>query len=175
MEYKSLIGDYLSSLIRTSIFTAWSRDLRLIPSSEELIKTMGKSLPSYMIPEAVTLLESLPYTANGKVDRKRLSYLGVKNTGVEQKTYIPTEGKWEESIAAAFEEVLGLERVSADEEFFLLGGDSLKAISLMNILKEKYGLWVKLQDIFGLQTVRNLAKICEADEAGDDELEIGEI
>lgn len=175
MEYKSLIGDYLSSLIRTSIFTAWSRDLRLIPSSEELIKTMGKSLPSYMIPEAVTLLESLPYTANGKVDRKRLSYLGVKNTGVEQKTYIPPEGKWEESIAAAFEEVLGLERVSADEEFFLLGGDSLTAISLMNILKEKYGLWVKLQDIFGLQTVRNLAKICEADEAGDDELEIGEI
>ncbi|WP_279433675.1 amino acid adenylation domain-containing protein [Actinomadura sp. KC345] len=118
----------------------------------ELRRFAGGSLPGHMVPAVVVELDALPLTVNGKLDRTALPAPGPAAT-VSSRAPRTSE---EEILAGLFAEVLGLERVGADDGFFDLGGDSIIAIQLVSRARRS-GLVITPRDVFQHQTVEELA------------------
>jgi thioester reductase-like protein len=122
-------------------------------TSGEIREHLVKELPDYMIPSYFVQFERMPLTPNGKIDRKALPEPnGSVNTGVE---YATPRNYTERRVAAALEQVLKIETVGIHDNFFNLGGDSLKAVRLVSMLSKDFNISVK--DIFIHQTVAELA------------------
>ncbi|MFI6999798.1 amino acid adenylation domain-containing protein [Nocardia sp. NPDC050175] len=122
---------------------------------EALKAAAGETLPAYMVPAVVMVLDSIPLTPLGKVDRKALPApdFGAR-TIVSRAPSTPRE----EALAALFAEVLGLETVGVDESFFALGGDSIVSIQLVSRAKAA-GIGLSARDVFERKTVAALAAI----------------
>ena len=112
---------------------------------------VAASLPDYMVPAAFVLLERLPLTPNGKLDRRALPAPDLTPATVRAPRTPP-----EEILCALFAEVLGLERVGIDDNFFALGGDSIMSIQLVSRAR-KAGLVITPRAVFQHQTVAALA------------------
>ncbi|MEV0742220.1 amino acid adenylation domain-containing protein [Streptomyces sp. NPDC050549] len=117
---------------------------------------LARSLPSYMVPAAFVRLAGLPLTANGKLDRKALPAPGRAATAAAEHT-APRTGA-ESAMACVWAEVLGLDRVGVHDNFFDLGGDSLRAVALAGALRDA-GTAVSVRDVFEHRTV---ARLCAA-------------
>nr|AGS49396.1 long-chain-fatty-acid--CoA ligase [uncultured bacterium esnapd4] len=115
-------------------------------------EALAQTLPSYLVPAAIVVLEALPLTANGKLDRKALPEPGftarVTAPGTER----------EELLCRLFAEVLGLPEVGVDDEFFALGGDSIMSIQLASRAR-RAGLALTAKDIFEHNTPQALALV----------------
>jgi len=111
-------------------------------------------LPDYMVPSALVVLERLPLTGNGKVDRRALP---VPQT--DASPYRAPRTEKEEQLCALFAEILGVERVGVDEGFFALGGTSLLAMRLVVRARSKLGLKIDLRAFTGGSRVCDLAKV----------------
>ncbi|MDG3015599.1 non-ribosomal peptide synthase/polyketide synthase [Speluncibacter jeojiensis] len=110
---------------------------------ESVIARVRQALPGYMVPSAVVVLGALPTTANGKLDRAALP--APQRAGRE---YVPPRTELERGLAGAFAEVLGVERVGRDDNFFDLGGNSLLATTLVAAAREALGVELPLQWLF---------------------------
>ncbi|MEB6044601.1 non-ribosomal peptide synthase/polyketide synthase [Staphylococcus pseudoxylosus] len=115
--------------------------------------TLGKQLPDYMIPTLMMQIDSLPVTANGKLDKK-----GLPKIKLENKVYVEPRNATEATIAEVYGEVLNLDNVSALDNFFEIGGHSLRAISVINEIESKMSVRIPLKAIFENPTVSQLAK-----------------
>ncbi|MCA2205841.1 non-ribosomal peptide synthase/polyketide synthase [Nocardia rosealba] len=121
-----------------------------------------RALPAYMVPAAFVLLDELPVNASGKLDRKALP--APARTVV---AYTEPAGPVEETVARVFGEVLGLERIGRDDDFFALGGNSLVATQVAARLGADLGCGLTVRDLFGATTVARLAAvIAERADAG---------
>ncbi|MBR7671821.1 amino acid adenylation domain-containing protein [Streptomyces daliensis] len=118
---------------------------------------MAKTLPDYMVPSAVIVLERLPLTVNGKLDRAALPAPDF----AERVTGRAPQGPLEEALCALFADVLGLERVSAEDSFFELGGDSIMSMQLASRARRE-GWVVTPRQIFEEKTAERLALVVEA-------------
>ena len=118
---------------------------------------LSSNLPSYMIPTYLIKLESLPQTKSGKLDKKVLP----KPDAMVNKEYTAPRDETEACIAEVFEDILGLVKVGIDDSFFDLGGHSLRASRLVNILEQRLGMRISLRDVLSEQTVRKLADIAK--------------
>jgi pyochelin synthetase len=129
-------------------------------SFEELRLFLGERLPNYMIPLAFIFLESLPLSANGKVDRSALPSPDILLQESEVN-YVAPQNDVEQTIAAVWQEVLNLEKIGVNDNFFEVGGNSLlitKIYSqLKNILPNKLEQ-ISLVDLFKYSTISSLAK-----------------
>lgn len=130
------------------------------PNATELRRFLKQKLPEYMIPSAFVILDALPLTPGGKVDRRALPMPGSERPDLEQ-AYAAPQTPTEETLAAYWSKVLGIQRVGIDDGFFALGGDSILAIRLVALAKEG-GLAFSLQQLFQNQTVHKLARAIEA-------------
>ncbi|AUH39244.1 non-ribosomal peptide synthetase [Streptomyces sp. CMB-StM0423] len=110
------------------------------------------ALPDYMVPAAVLALPILPRTTSGKIDRTALPAPDF----AEHATGRPPEGETETALCALFAEVLGLERVGADDDFFALGGDSITSMQLASRAR-RAGLLLTPRQVFDERTPERLA------------------
>ncbi len=118
---------------------------------------LKQALPDYMVPAAFVLLEAMPLTANGKLDRKALPAPVVEQTASVDESDVPRTPT-EEIVVQIWEEVLGLEQVGMQESFFELGGHSLLAMRLMARLHEAFEVKLSLHDFLDAFTIRGLAE-----------------
>jgi amino acid adenylation domain-containing protein/non-ribosomal peptide synthase protein (TIGR01720 family) len=124
---------------------------------------LSRQLPDFMVPSYFVPLEKIPLTANGKVDRGALPEPEVELAAGD---YMVPRNKIEERLAGTWQEVLGIKRVGITDNFFEIGGDSIKAIQVSARLK-KYGLTFKISDLFLFPTIGELAvSITEAERTG---------
>ena len=112
--------------------------------------------PAYMVPAAIVQIEKIPLTVNQKVDKKALP-----EPRLQKAAYVAPEGKTEKDFCAIFEEVLGVERVSAEDDFFEVGGNSILAMKVV-IAAEKAGYSIVYNDVFSYTTPRLMAEFLGA-------------
>lgn len=127
------------------------------PATEtELREWMGATLPHYMVPSTIVALPALPTTPNGKVDRRALADWQLRPDRGGAAPVTETEAR----VARVWQEVLGVESVGVDDNFFDLGGDSFSAIRAMVALDRR----LRVVDLFKNPTVRALAvRLSEVD------------
>ncbi|MET0623231.1 MAG: amino acid adenylation domain-containing protein [Pyrinomonadaceae bacterium] len=133
---------------------------RPAPSTSELHAFMRERLPDYMLPSAFVMLDALPLTANGKVDRKALpapDNLRPELGGEFVAPRTPAEGL----LAGIWAEVLGVEQVGVEDNFFELGGHSLLATRVVSRMRQDFKVEIQLRSIFETPTVAGLAACVE--------------
>jgi len=124
------------------------------PDTEQLRVALAKSLPEVMVPQSVLLLPSMPMTPNGKLDRRALpdpQAIAVRPTATAP------QGELEQTIAAIWQDVLGLPQVGNTDNFFDLGGHSLLVVQVQRRLRDACGREVSITDMFRLPTIQALA------------------
>ncbi|NET87243.1 MAG: amino acid adenylation domain-containing protein [Kamptonema sp. SIO1D9] len=113
---------------------------------------LKQRLPNYMIPAAAIVLDTLPLTANGKIDRQALP---MPELGLPKK--IPARDSLERELIAIWEKVLNLASIGVTDNFFDLGGHSLLAVQLMALIEQHFGVELPLSLLFEAGTVEHLA------------------
>lgn len=131
-----------------------------VERAQELRRALSAQLPEYMVPAAMVFLDALPLTDNGKIDRKALLRLPPPAQAASGAAPAATSDL-ERTIAAAWQDALGLANVGLEENFFDLGAHSLTVAEVHAKLQQALGRELALVDLFQFTTVRALAKHLE--------------
>ena len=129
---------------------------RPAPTARELGGYLKERLPEYMVPSAFVVLDSLPLTPSGKVDRRSLPVSGLSDIRAEN-VYAEPRTPAEEQLVEIWQEVLGLERIGIHDDFFELGGHSLLAVRVVTRLNRYFGVELPLRALFEDPTIEGLA------------------
>jgi amino acid adenylation domain-containing protein/non-ribosomal peptide synthase protein (TIGR01720 family) len=124
--------------------------------AHSLRQGLAQVLPDYMVPALVQVLEALPLNANGKIDRKALPAPDL----AEGRLHEPPAGEAEEAVAAAWSQVLGIERIGRHDNFFELGGDSIVSLQIVARLRAM-GWRVTPRQMFERQGLAQLASVAQ--------------
>lgn len=125
--------------------------------TEKLVEYLKKYLPSYMIPEQFEYIESLPFTNNGKMDRKALKSILLKDVVAPQN--VSVTNSLEIKLMNIFRDILGKTVDSVDSDFFQLGGHSLKALKLLNRIRKEICNDIDLRMVMENPTPSKLAQV----------------
>lgn len=129
-------------------------------------------LPEYMVPSAFILINALPLTNNGKVDRRALAQLSAQRQAAKDNFVAPSNPD-ETQLAAIWSEVLKLERVGIHDNFFKLGGHSLVATQIIGRIRAQCGVALSLRTLFERPTIAELAQALQyARDGGEDSTDI---
>ncbi|MBC3955563.1 non-ribosomal peptide synthetase [Pseudomonas triticifolii] len=123
--------------------------------AEALREQLATRLPDYMVPAQIVLIDRLPLTANGKLDKRALP-----KPGVVQQCYTAPVGEIEETLAAVWADVLKLEQVGSTDNFFELGGDSILSLQIIARAKRQ-GIKLSPKQLFEKQTIGQLASVAK--------------
>jgi acyl carrier protein len=130
--------------------------------SEEISTTLksflSKFLPDYMVPSTITVLQEFPLTSNGKVDRKSLP---IPDVSLEKTEYVAPITEIEKDLCEMWQELLGIEKVGINDNFFKLGGNSLAAARMVSKFKDHFNVDLPLHKLFGLSSLFELAVLIE--------------
>ncbi|MEG5026528.1 amino acid adenylation domain-containing protein [Microcoleus sp. AT8-B1] len=154
--------------VRSCVVTAFGEDRsqkRLVayvvpqqnaaPETCELRQFLSEKLPEYMLPSAFVMLESLPLSANGKVDRKALP---APDAAFLPKTFVAPNTPVEKVLAGIWAEILGVEKIGLHDNFFIdLGGHSLLATQIISAVRDTFGVDVPMRSFFESPTASEQA------------------
>jgi acyl carrier protein len=111
-------------------------------------------LPDYMIPSMIVVLDSLPLTLSGKIDRKMLP--APEFVEVPEKAYTAPRNELEQQMAAIWQRILGRDGIGINDNFFSMGGHSLNVMRLVQGIEQALGIEVPAALIFRLPTIRSI-------------------
>jgi acyl carrier protein len=131
------------------------------PTPQALRDAVAAQLPDYMVPSAVVLLDELPLTRNGKLDRAGLPPLDGE--AAEASRFVAPRSATEETIAAIWRDVLKRDQVGVTESFLELGGHSLLAIRVLGRISKQLGVRLALRALFETPTLEEIAAIVDAE------------
>ncbi len=140
------------------------------PTAVELRRFLKQKLPEYMLPTTFVQLEALPLTANGKVDRRALPAPNTARPELEDVFVAPSTPE-EKILAAIWAKVLSVEQVGINDNFFTLGGDSIRSIQVLSQAREQ-GLSFSVQQLFQHQTIHELVEELQTQENDITKLEL---
>ncbi|TFV58414.1 amino acid adenylation domain-containing protein [Mycobacterium sp. PS03-16] len=123
---------------------------------------VAAALPEYMVPAGYVVLDEIPITAHGKIDRAALPHPEIASVTAFRDPVTDTERQ----VAGLFAELLGRDRIGADDSFFELGGHSLLATKLVAAVRSRVGVDIGVREIFELATVARLAEHIDQVAAG---------
>ncbi|MGC5568929.1 amino acid adenylation domain-containing protein, partial [Streptomyces sp. FR-108] len=185
-EIETVLADHPG--VRTAVVTAYGTgtERRLVaylvpadmaegmPPVAELRAFVGEHLPKFMVPAVFTEMAGMPMTRSGKIDRAALP-APDGTRAVAASTYVAPRTDVERVLADAWAQVLGLDRVGVEDNFFDLGGDSIISIRVVARARE-FGVHVTAAQLFDHQTVAALASVATGESAADAEqgLVVGE-
>ncbi len=138
----------------------------LVPKEETLINkseiktALQQSLPEYMVPTFFVVLEKMPLTSSGKINRKLLPE--ISDGDVIKNNYKAPKSKLEIELVDIWEEVLNMKDIGVTDNFFDLGGHSLKAGQLINIYAKRFSVKLKLKNIFNARTIEEHAEMIKS-------------
>jgi len=121
----------------------------------EVQSLLTKEFPDYMIPKRINLLDSIPLTPNGKVDKKKIAEFNLEQK--EDKLFIEPRNKFEDYLAELWREILNIDKVSIYDSFFDLGGNSLQAAVFINRLQKYLDVEIQVQSIFLAPTIADFS------------------
>ncbi|MCW9133456.1 amino acid adenylation domain-containing protein [Bacillus paramycoides] len=124
----------------------------------ELVYQLQEQLPDYMVPSKLIYINELPLTPNKKIDVKKLAQLEEKYEPVRLQEYVTPSTEAEKKIAHAWAEVLGISKIGVHDDFFTIGGHSLKVLRVLTLLKEDFS-HLTIQDFFKERTIYGLARL----------------
>ena len=136
-------------------------------AAREMLTT---ELPDYMVPAAFVALEAFPLTPNGKLDRKALP---APESQPLETEYLAPRNDIEEQLATMWAELLGVEQIGINDDFFALGGHSLVAMQVVSRIMQSMGVQLPLETMFTAPTIASLAE--SVNNSDDSETAIPEI
>ena len=135
-----------------------------------ITQRLNEQLPEYMLPSSFTVLDALPTTINGKLDRAALPAPHIQNSSEKVVARTPLE----QQLCEIWQEVLGVDQVGIEDNFFRIGGDSIVSIQLVSKLRES-GFTLQVKAIFEAPTVSQLAALIERQNNDEIEAEQGDL
>ena len=128
------------------------------PSPQALMTRLRQRLPAYAVPSAYACLPALPLTTSAKLDRRALEQLPLPScASVPRGERLPLADAYEQRLRGIWEAMLGVSPVDVDDDFFALGGHSLKAIRLLNEVEREFGIDIRAGVLFEAPTIRQFA------------------
>jgi len=127
------------------------------PTQSELRNVLKKRLPDYMVPPAIVVLDKIPLSPNGKVDRRALPAPESVRSQFE-KALVPPRTELEHLLARMWQSILGKKQIGIDDDFFELGGSSIQAAAFINKIQDQLAEIVHLVAVFDAPTVANFAR-----------------
>ncbi len=153
-------------------------DEKYSPDNEDRIRSEIRTLiPEYMVPKKMVAIEYIPLTANGKVDIRKLKEI-AELVKPEIKEGIALSSDTEILLGKIWSDILKYSPVYSDDDFFLSGGDSLKAIYLVNNIKSKMGISLSVKDVITAGKLSELSKVIDTtasvdnDNSGEEEFDL---
>jgi amino acid adenylation domain-containing protein len=131
------------------------------PSPGELRELLNGKLPEYMVPSAFVILDKLPLTFNGKIDRKALPAPELERASAQETGYVGPRTPLEKTLADIWSAILGMRRVGVRDNFFELGGYSLLATRLINKVHEALNYKLPIPQFFQNPTIEGVARILQ--------------
>ncbi len=131
-----------------------------------VLADVATRLPAHMVPERLVVVDRIPLSANGKLDRAAVALLAVSASASAASSSVPTsaseqeppQGEWELVVAALWRELLAVPAVGRRQNFFTLGGDSLRATRMLETLRQRYDVVLALRSLFAAPTVESVAR-----------------
>ncbi len=121
---------------------------------EELRSYLSKQLPDYMVPIWLLQIEQMPLTVNGKLDRKAL--LAIEYNLADSKEYKAPKNELEQQLLSIWEKLLGNNSIGVQDDFFRVGGDSIKSIQLSSRVRSELGRELSVKDVFEHRTIERM-------------------
>ena len=146
---KQTIGNNREVLIAHYTVTKPNTDI-----IEELKESLNKELPQYMVPQYFSEIEKMPYTPNGKIDRKALAKIELQEIN---KTIVKPRNELDKELINILSKMLRVENISITDTLLDLGGDSLTAITLSTKILSKYNVQVNIKELLSSYTIKDLS------------------
>jgi acyl carrier protein len=138
------------------------------PAAELLRTHLRASLPEYTLPQAIVILERMPLTSNGKLDRQALPVPDLEAYGSQE--FEAPKGEVEQLLAETWQALLRVERVGRRDNFFDLGGHSLLATRVISLIRERLQVELSVRAFFDAPTLKGLSALVEAEGAAQQAL-----
>ena len=127
------------------------------------MSVLQMKIPHYMLPSAMARIEQIPISANGKTDKKQLPNIANQKQNFVKRDIVGPRNEREKQITLIWEKVLGIPEVGVFDNFWDIGGDSIRSVRLIKELKEVGLTNIKLKDLFDKPTIAELLEQEKAD------------